>query len=85
MTKRKATFTKQHAADNRAMIRRAKVLLADADLDTVANDHPEVVAALKVDFPGVTDVRIVHRVAQALHQLRDEKIISLNKIKGTIL
>lgn len=72
MTKRKATFTKQHAADNRAMIRRAKALLADADKDTVANDQPEVVATLKAEFPGVTDVRIVHRIAQALRQLRYE-------------
>lgn len=73
MTKRKATFTKQHAADNLAMIRRAKALLADADLNTVANDHPEVATTLKVEFPGIADVRIVHRIAQALHQLRYEK------------
>ncbi len=73
MTKRKATFTKQHAADNRAMIRRAKVLLANADLGTVANDHPKIAATLKAEFSGVTDVRIVHRIAQALRQLRYEK------------
>jgi len=71
--KRKATFTKQHAADNRAMIRRAKVLLAGADLDTVANQHPEVVAILKAEFLGVTGFRIINRVAQALRQLRYEK------------
>ncbi len=76
MAKRKPTYTKKHAADNRAMIRRAKVLLGDQigiDLDTVANQHPEVIATLRTEFPDVSDTRIVHRIAQALRQLRYEK------------
>jgi uncharacterized protein (UPF0332 family) len=73
MAKRKASFTKETAAQNRAMIRRAKALLVDAGLDTTANQHPGVIATLKKEFPGVTDVRIGHRVAQALRQLRYEK------------
>lgn len=73
--KRKATFTKETVAQNQSMIRRAKVLLllAGADLNTVANDHPEIAAALREEFPGVTDIRIIHRIAQALRQLRYEK------------
>jgi 16S rRNA G1207 methylase RsmC len=71
--KRKATFTKKHAAQNRAMIRRAKELLSDADLGTVANQHISVKETLKDEFPDVNDTRITHKIAQALRQLRYEK------------
>ncbi|MCP4083182.1 MAG: hypothetical protein GY743_23415 [Planctomycetaceae bacterium] len=68
------SYTKKHAAQNRAMVRRAKELLKDADLDTVPKDHPDVIRIMKIEFPGVTDVRINHRVAQAMRQLRHEKL-----------
>lgn len=71
--KRKATFTKEVAAQNRAIIRRAKDLLADVDLDTVPKDHPGVKETIQEEFLGVKDVRIWARMAQALRQLRYEK------------
>lgn len=73
MAKRKATFTKETAVQNRAMIRRAKALLTGVQIDTVANDHPGVKERLKAEFPKVTDTRIVARMAQAIRQLRIEK------------
>ncbi len=73
--KRKATFTKETVAQNRAMIRRAKELLKCVDLDTVPMpyDHPDVKEKIQSEFPGVTDVRIWARMAQAFRQLRFEK------------
>jgi ribosomal protein S19E (S16A) len=75
MKKRKPTYTKKHAADNRAMIRLAKKLLknADADLDTVPKDHPGIKDTIQKEFPDVKDDRIWARMAQAMRQLRYEK------------
>jgi ribosomal protein S19E (S16A) len=73
MAKRKATFTKQHVIQNRAMIRRAKEMLKDADLNTVPKDHPDIMQAIQNEFPGVKEERIWARMAQALRQLRYEK------------
>lgn len=73
MTKRKPTFTKEIAAQNRAMIRRSKALLKSVDLDTVPKDHPDVMQTIQTEFPGVKEVRIWARMAQAFRQLRIEK------------
>lgn len=71
--KGRATFTKEVAAQNREMVRRAKELLKDADLDTVPKDHPDVMETIQNELPGVNEVRIWARMAQALRQLRYEK------------
>jgi ribosomal protein S19E (S16A) len=73
VTKRKPTFTKETAAQNQAMIRRAKELLKDANLDTVPKDHPAIKEVIQSEFPGVKDARIWARMTQALRQLRYEK------------
>jgi lipid A disaccharide synthetase len=70
--KRKATFTKQTAAQNKAMIRRAKELLKDADLN-VLKSHTDVMETIQNEFPDVKEYRILARMAQALGQLRYEK------------
>jgi hypothetical protein len=71
--KRKPTFTKETADQNRRMIRRAKELLNDVDLDTVPKDHPDVMKTMQNEFSSVTEYRIWARMAQALRQLRYEK------------
>jgi len=55
------------------MIRRAKELLKDVDLDTVPSDHPDIKETMQNEFPDVKAERIWARMAQAMRQLRYEK------------
>jgi hypothetical protein len=68
MAKRKPTFTKAHAAENKAMLRRAKALLVGTDPEMTANEHTVIIATLKAEFPGVTDARIRSRLSKAVRQ-----------------
>lgn len=76
MSKRKATFTKETAAQNQAIVARAIYLLDYNDLDTVASQRKEVIAQLTQEFSGVSQVRIIAKIAKAIRRIR---FIKMNK------
>ena len=64
-------YTKKIAEQNRAMIQRAIELLDHTDVDTVAaGQRPDVIAKMVEEFPDVSRVRIISKIAKAIRQLR---------------
>lgn len=67
-------YTKEMAEQNRKAVIRAKELLDRNDLDTVAGQHEDVITKLAKEFPGMSQVRIISKIAKAIRQIRFEEM-----------
>lgn len=64
------SYTKKTAKQNLAMVQRVRELLAHNDVDTVAGQRTEVLDQMTIEFPGVSEARIISKIAKVIRQLR---------------
>lgn len=67
------SYTKKTATQNRAMVQWARELLDYSDVDTVPSQRAEVIAQMIIEFPGVSQARIISKIAKAIRQLRHDR------------
>lgn len=67
------SYTKEIATQNRAMVQRARELLDHSDVDTVAGQRTEVIDQMTIEFPGVSEGRIISKIAKVIRQLRHDR------------